>query len=136
MAIEVDGLVILMRAMLNDGLMHALDPSIPNIPFNDCKYPHLPPLKPEEEVNLMDKNKKLRIGWFHSDGFAPPTPSCQRAVDETRDALAKRGHELIEMDIATPKIGYEAMKLFANLIGADQGQVYIISKRKHSDLVY
>jgi fatty acid amide hydrolase len=123
MAKEVDGLVLIMRAIMNDGLMHAMDPTIPNMPFNDAKYPHLPPCSSSSSIPPMDKNKKLRIGWFDTDGFAPPVPSCARAVDEARDALKKRGHELIEFDIATPRIGYESIKLFAQLIGADQGEV-------------
>lgn len=39
MAREVDGLVLVLRALLGGGHMHALDPTVPDKPFDDAKYP-------------------------------------------------------------------------------------------------
>ena len=36
----MDGLVLLMRALLADGVMHSLDPTVPPLPFRDELYAH------------------------------------------------------------------------------------------------
>ena len=116
MAREVDGLVLLMRALLADGLMHKLDPTVPSLPFEDSKYPFAPCL-----AEGVTAKKQLRIGWFTNDGFAAPTPACARAVEVTKKALRSRGHVLVPFDFNGP----ESITLFASLIGADQGKTLI-----------
>lgn len=130
MAREVDGLVLLLRALLGDGHMHALDPTVPDLPFDDAKYG----LPLPGDANRASRGalfgggtpgskkpkQRLRIGWFCDDGFAPATPACARAVAEARDALAARGHTLVEWrDVKSAGFGVDALTLFALLLGAD-----------------
>lgn len=120
MAMEVDGLALLMAAMLADGQMHALDPTIPPIPFNMEAYAH--PLPGTTDSKLKKAAKPMRIGYFEYDGFAQATPACVRAVREARALLVAKGHVLVNFEptIVAEKLGVDAMALFAHLLGADQ----------------
>ena len=119
MAAEVDGLALLMAAMLADGRMHALDPTVPPIPFNMDAYAH--PL-PGATESKSKKAKPMRIGYFEYDGFAQATPACVRAVREARALLAAKGHTLVNFEptMVAEKLGVDTMALFAHLLGADQ----------------
>lgn len=55
-----------------------LNPEIP-IPFREITLP-----------------KKLKFGYYLTDGFCRSSPACQRAVLETVEALRKKGHECVE----------------------------------------
>jgi len=156
MAREVDGLVLLLRALWANGAMHRLDPTVPPTPFNDAAYP-FPPCSHASagttaaagggarsgnsgadngggkttkkgagtttSTATTTTTKPLRVGWFSSDGFAPPTPACARAVEVAKSGLASRGHTVVEFDwLAASGSGTECMTLFSQLIGADQGE--------------
>lgn len=131
MAREVDGLVLLLRALWANGAMHALDPAVPPTPFNDAAYPYPPccaaaaaaAVPPSDPPCGAAPAKPLRVGWFLSDGFAPPTPACQRAVEVAKAGLAARGHTLVEFDwFRATGGGTESVTLFSQLLGADQGE--------------
>ncbi|KAJ7045940.1 amidase [Mycena alexandri] len=71
-----------------------------------------PPL-PFREVNLL---KKLRFGYYTTDGIMKGSPAAIRAVKETMEALSAAGHECIEIDQhLTPEI----MRIFLTLTSAD-----------------
>jgi Asp-tRNA(Asn)/Glu-tRNA(Gln) amidotransferase A subunit family amidase len=44
------------------------------------------------------KKEKTRIGYYKTDGFIKTSPACQRAVQETVDALRRDGWECIEFE--------------------------------------
>lgn len=79
MAQDVDGLVLVMRALLCDE-MFRLDPYVPPIYFN-------------EEV--FSGKKPLRIGYYEEDGFFQPSPSMRRVLLETKKLLEEAGHTLV-----------------------------------------
>lgn len=62
-----------------------------------------------EKVELR---KKLRFGYYLTDGFCHASPACTRAVLETAEALRKQGHEVVE--IPSPN-AIEAMEIFVAL---------------------
>ncbi|KAG7093651.1 hypothetical protein E1B28_007313 [Marasmius oreades] len=49
---------------------------------------------PYREVELP---KKMRFGYYTSDGFTKASPANKRAVSETVEALKKQGHQCIEL---------------------------------------
>ncbi|KAJ7881391.1 amidase signature domain-containing protein [Mycena leptocephala] len=68
---------------------------------------------PFRDVNLP---KKLRFGYYTSDGIMKASPACIRAMEQTIDALKLAGHECIELDQhLTPEI----LKLYLVLTSAD-----------------
>ncbi|KAI9138924.1 amidase signature domain-containing protein [Paraphysoderma sedebokerense] len=61
--------------------------------------------------------KKLRIGYYFDDGYLRSTPSCQRAVLETVEALKAAGHEVFPFH---PPNVTEAMSIAYNLLAIDR----------------
>ena len=55
--------------------------------------------------------KKLRIGYYVTDGFAKPAPAIIRAVEETKQALEKAGHTLVQFNV--PRIA-DAMRIYTS----------------------
>ena len=109
MARDVDGLILLMRALAGtrapaaagDGdapegdtaappLMHVLDPTIPPLGFRE----HL--LEPP--VGSNGAPRPLRVGVVRTDGMFAPTPACLAAVDAAAEALSRAGHEVEAFD--------------------------------------
>ncbi|PIO53260.1 hypothetical protein TELCIR_25412, partial [Teladorsagia circumcincta] len=54
--------------------------------------PYVPPVVWQE--NMFSSQKKLRIGFYTTDGFITPTPANQRAVLEAKKILEDLGHTL------------------------------------------
>ncbi|XP_033730511.1 fatty-acid amide hydrolase 1-like [Pecten maximus] len=104
MARDVDGVVLLMRAILTP-LHFKLDPSIPPIPFQEKEF---------------TDTRRLRIGYYTSHGYLDPVPSCRRAVLITKEALKRRGHTVVEF--APPRIPQVISKLYMKLMNGDGGQ--------------
>lgn len=50
---------------------------------------------PYRDVELP---KKLKFGYYLTDGFCRASPACERAVLETVEALRKKGHECVEFE--------------------------------------
>ena len=50
---------------------------------------------PYRDVTLP---KKLKFGYYRTDGFCRASPACERAVMETVEALRKKGHECVEFE--------------------------------------
>ncbi|GAA5970793.1 hypothetical protein JCM11641_004457 [Rhodosporidiobolus odoratus] len=67
---------------------------------------------PYREVKLP---KRLKVGYFVTDGFCHASPACERAVLETVKALRRQGHQCIEFSPPNP---LEAMELFVALTSA------------------
>ncbi|KAF8325793.1 amidase signature enzyme [Cantharellus anzutake] len=74
------------------------------------------PLPFRKELNLLPHGKKLRIGYYLSDGIVKASPSCQRAVIQTVKALRAAGHECV---LFGPPNVLEAMRIFIALTAAD-----------------
>ncbi|KAF8312352.1 amidase signature enzyme [Clavulina sp. PMI_390] len=72
------------------------------------------PYRQEEAQTVI--GKKLKFGYYLSDGVAKASPACQRAVMESVDALRKEGHECIQF---TPPRVDEATAIFIGLTAAD-----------------
>lgn len=77
---NTDVLVAGMKALLQEGLMTKLDPTIPHISWNN---------------NLYESRVPLKIGWLEEDQFFPVTPGCKRGIRMAKLALERRGHEVI-----------------------------------------
>lgn len=61
-------------------------------------------------------DKKLRVGFYTSDGFMPASPACQRAVLEAVAKLRDAGHTVIEWN---PPDVFEAVLLYYKLLSCD-----------------
>ncbi|KAG6890091.1 hypothetical protein C0995_012040 [Termitomyces sp. Mi166 len=59
---------------------------------------------------------KLRFGYYTSDNFVKASPACQRAILETVEALRKKGHECIELNLPGAS---DAFNIFVGLTSAD-----------------
>lgn len=79
MARSVRDLTLIMRALSPEG-QHALDPTVPPVPFDD-------PDRFEPSA--------LKIGYYAADDVFPPAASVQRAVNTAVEALRALGCELI-----------------------------------------
>ena len=116
----MDGLVLLYRALLGGGHMHDLDPTVPDMPFDDAKYGLAVPTG--DGASGYSNNKRagglLRIGWYVDDGFQAPTPACARAVAVAREALEAQGHTLVEWG-DVQGFGVDAITFLCMLLGAD-----------------
>ncbi|XP_067894148.1 fatty-acid amide hydrolase 1-like [Heterodontus francisci] len=103
LARDVDSLALCMKALLCED-MFKLDPTVPPIPFNDETYTNI---------------KRMKIGYFESDGYWIPTPSMKRAIMETKQLLEEAGHTLISF--TPPKMYYAMNELIFQGVLADQG---------------
>ncbi|KAF8603838.1 amidase signature enzyme [Ceratobasidium sp. AG-I] len=74
---------------------------------------NLPPVKYRTDIQF---NKSLQIGYFKTDLFVRTSPACQRAVQESIDALKAEGHTCKEID---PPDVAELLRLFVQLTAAD-----------------
>ncbi|PIO25636.1 hypothetical protein AB205_0088890 [Aquarana catesbeiana] len=74
MAQDVDGLVLVMKALLCDEMFN-LDPNVP--PISTSMRSHIP----------------LRIGYYEEDGFFLPSPGMRRVLLETKQLLGEAGHQ-------------------------------------------
>ncbi|KAG8983234.1 hypothetical protein FRB90_006210, partial [Tulasnella sp. 427] len=72
----------------------------------------LPPV-PYRDVTLPPK---LKFGYYKTDPLIKVSPACQRAVQETVDALRKQGHECVEFVLTN---NFEAARIFVALTSAD-----------------
>ncbi|PFH48628.1 hypothetical protein AMATHDRAFT_64920 [Amanita thiersii Skay4041] len=68
---------------------------------------------PFREVQV---SKKLKFGYYTSDGFVKASPACQRAVLETVAALRKEGHECVEIELPD---AVKALEIFIGLTSSD-----------------
>ncbi|KAG9029896.1 hypothetical protein FS837_003439, partial [Tulasnella sp. UAMH 9824] len=81
------------------GKSDALNETLPPVPYRDVTVP-----------------TKLKFGYYKTDLLLKASPACQRAVQETVDALRKQGHECVEFVI--PNV-IEAARIFVALTSAD-----------------
>lgn len=100
---SVAGLEAVMRVVTGP-TMHALDASVPPLPWDDAEFASRTP---------------LRIGFYIADGFIPATPACARAVREACGLLSIRGHEIIPF---TPPRAPHGVRLFFKLLTSDGGE--------------
>ncbi|KAL0575280.1 hypothetical protein V5O48_006681 [Marasmius crinis-equi] len=96
---SVDDLVLFCKSLFGrpDGFA---DYKLIPTPFRDAELP-----------------KRLRFGYYTSDGYTKSSPANQRAVIETVEALKKQGHECIE--IADFNYATEATAIFLGLTSSD-----------------
>jgi len=69
-----------------------------NIHYQASNDISIAPVKWQE--NLYDINRKLKIGYYLSDGRYSPHPGCQRAVREALTTLREMGHTVVEFHCA------------------------------------
>ncbi|KAI1432840.1 amidase [Xylaria sp. CBS 124048] len=93
------------------------------ITMQPWKYdPSVHPLSWRSDIEHEYATKsKLRVGIMRTDGVVDPSPACQRALEETEEALRAAGHEIVEIDPPSP---YEALYLGAHLLNADGCQMF------------
>ncbi|KAI6240355.1 Amidase domain-containing protein [Aphelenchoides fujianensis] len=101
---EVRGCVAVLKGLWSDRWMHEHDPYIPPVDFDLAAY---------ESV------RRLRIGFYDTDGFLEPLPAMKRAVHETRERLARAGHELVPLE--PPRVD-EAFLFFMKAVLLDNGR--------------
>lgn len=71
--------------------------------------------RPYTEQQFSEK-KRLRVGILRTDGVVDPSPACARALKITEQALAREGHEIVEIN---PPDMYHALRLGSVLLNAD-----------------
>jgi Asp-tRNA(Asn)/Glu-tRNA(Gln) amidotransferase A subunit family amidase len=98
MGISVDDLKLFIKVVI-DSCPWKLNPNLLPIPFREFKF---------------SSGKRLKVGYYISDGFLDPTPPCKRSVMEVVAALEKKGHEVVKFD---PPNTLEAVALCYKLFG-------------------
>jgi len=76
----------------------------------------LPPLPFQKRIYEEDK-KRLKIGYFVSDGWFEPCAAAKRALMETVDNLQKAGHDCVPFEL--PTAGWDTYTLLIRLSAAD-----------------
>uniref|UniRef100_A0A914WZM9 fatty acid amide hydrolase n=1 Tax=Plectus sambesii TaxID=2011161 RepID=A0A914WZM9_9BILA len=104
MALEVNALTDVVRAVLNSPTSNLRDPYTPLMPFRE---------------DLFRSEKPLTIGWYDFDGWWHALPVMKRAVAETRAALEARGHKLVPW---TPPRVKDALRYFCLAFSPDGGR--------------
>ncbi|VEL43485.1 unnamed protein product, partial [Protopolystoma xenopodis] len=98
MARTVDGLVLLMRALLTPD-MFRLDRGVVPLPFDEAAFD--PP--PSFEA------RRLTIGYyssFESEACVQAVPAVRRCVDMARQALERRGHRMVQFRVPSPETAH------------------------------
>uniref|UniRef100_A0A1I8JIR8 Amidase domain-containing protein n=1 Tax=Macrostomum lignano TaxID=282301 RepID=A0A1I8JIR8_9PLAT len=80
---DVASLATFMKAFCNSELHDQIDPGVPPLGFNETIYV---------------ESRPLRIGFYLYDHQFQAVPSAERAVKETVDRLASRGHTMVPWD--------------------------------------
>ncbi|KAM3572655.1 hypothetical protein VYU27_005341 [Nannochloropsis oceanica] len=66
--------------------------------------------------------KKFRLGWFMTDDFFEPSRAGKRAMGLAKQALEATGkYELVELKLDKSTNGWEAVRLFYNILTAEGG---------------
>ncbi|XP_064632497.1 fatty-acid amide hydrolase 1-like [Lineus longissimus] len=107
LSVNVDGLVLAMRSILNADISD-LDCVVPPVSFRN---------------ELFHNSDKLRIGFYVSDGYLPATPACARAVLMTKDVLEANGHTIVPW--TPPRVKFAMEYLYANAVMGDNGQSFL-----------
>jgi Asp-tRNA(Asn)/Glu-tRNA(Gln) amidotransferase A subunit family amidase len=96
-----------MRNFWDKKWIHQYDAYIAPVDFNEEMY---------------KSTKKLRIGYFDTNGFLEPLPVMKRAVNEARERLERNGHELVLFE---PPNVLRAYYLFTMAVTLDNGRFII-----------
>jgi len=119
---SVDGVVLGMKTMLDDAFRMAdRDHSVVPINWRQDLFTLGSggggSSKSDEDGGAP--KRKLRIGWYDSDGFQPAVPGCRRAVQVAVESLRSRGHEVVHFQ---PPHLTQLVRDFFNFMLADLGQ--------------
>ena len=91
--------------------MHAADVSLPRMPWDRAAF-----LASASRGSGAGGAKRLRFGYFASDGWFEPAAPCARAVHEAAAALRAAGHEVVPF---APEEMAEAALCYIALLSAD-----------------
>ena len=69
---------------------------------------------------MFESKKKIRIGYILNDGWITPTPSHQRAIVETVDALERIGYSIKQLDWCKHEFGKKTVFYYLKN-GASEG---------------
>jgi len=97
----VDDCVLFMKATLVPEMFLG-DLNVAPIPFNNEMY---------------EREDKLKIGYFSTDGWFEPCATSKRAIRESIDALTAAGHTCVPFDLPTD--GWFSYGLLASINGAE-----------------
>lgn len=99
---------------------------------NNNYYQHLP-IKERDLYQLVKefdnglynscsgKEKKFRIGYFKDLDIFPLCATSNRAMEEAKNALQNRGHELVEIKM---EFANKLVEIFFKLFGSDKGALF------------
>ncbi|KAI8964586.1 amidase signature enzyme [Daldinia sp. FL1419] len=76
---------------------------------------HPIPWRSDVEEEYATKGK-FRVGVMRTDGVVDPSPACVRALEKVEAVLKEAGHEIVEVDVPSPR---EALEIGALLLNAD-----------------
>jgi fatty acid amide hydrolase len=106
MAHCVDDLERMLRCWLTDAMWKE-DPLIPRLPLN------------ESVLTGKSGPKKLKIGYYETDGWFDAAPACARAVRQAVAALQELGHECVKW---TPPAIPTSVRVYYGIMSADSAQ--------------
>ena len=106
MAHSVDDLLMMLRAWFVDRMWKE-DAFIPRMPLD------------EAVISGATGPKKLKIGYYETDGWFDPAPACSRAVRQAVAALQELGHECVRW---TPPAVPLAVRSYYGIMSADSAQ--------------
>ena len=102
MARCVDDCALFMKAVFTPDVYHG-DRNIPPLDFNENVY--------------SDSSRKLKIGYFTTDGWMDPCPTGKRAMQEAIAVLENQGHTCVPFK--PPTDGWHHNKLCVSITAAE-----------------
>jgi len=108
MAMSTEGCAMMMRSLYSQNCFSQCS-TVPPIPWDEQTY---------RTGSRDGGKKKLTIGYFESQGIFEPSASTRRALIEAREALARRGHKLVEMKMTPELDGWRAAPIYFGIKNA------------------
>mmetsp|Transcript_34149 Transcript_34149/g.50185 ORF Transcript_34149/g.50185 Transcript_34149/m.50185 type:complete len:617 (+) Transcript_34149:99-1949(+) len=97
------------------------DTEIPPISYNESEY------------KCISSAKKLKIGYFVSDGWFEPCAAFKRGVRETVNALSEAGHTCVPFEI--PTNGWDTYGLYVAIMAADGNMRAYVDALEGEDMI-
>ena len=133
---SVDDLARVCKAWMVEK-MWTRDPLVTPKPFDHHAYLH-----DRSSLTSSSDGRPLRVGYFLTDNWFEPCSASRRAVLEAKAGLERAGVEVVAVSLPEGQDGWQVMRLFYGILGADGSMVTILKgmegeeRTNHTDTLH